>query len=220
MSFNTDCRNDSHTNEIDNYALNSVYQQLDNVQEKPKPYDQLQVRRNHGNVDTELTTEQTNTSFSRDEYSNTDILEYEQLDNAGKDTSTHAYDESNVTHGVKTDSINFFSKTTVTKEKYSKNELTKATAVTFEYEQLENTKRDKSLNVYDQLHGTVDIIANKQTNYRSKTTTPREQQRHDKPTEETTKINNMTVTLEYEQLDSAQKNKSVNVYDQLNVAKG
>lgn len=205
----TDCRRDRHTHEMDNYALNSDYLQLNNVQEKPKPYDQLQVRRDHGNVDTELTTEETNTSFSRDEYSNTDIVEYEQLDNSDKDTNTHAYDQLNVTRIVKTDSTNFFSNTTVSKEKYSKNESTKATAVTLEYEQLDNAKRDKSLNVYDQLHVT-DMIGNEQNNYNSMIL--RDQQ------EETTNLNHMTVTSEYEQFDSAKKDKRVNVCDQLDVA--
>lgn len=230
LSLNTDCRRDRHTNEIDNYALNSDYQQRDNVddvQEKPKPYDQLQVRLNHGNID----NEQTNTPFSRVEYSkyesiiesngihtNTVILEYEDLHKADKDTSTQSYDQLNVTRIVQSEPTSIFSKNKLSREKYSKIEMTNSTAVTSEYAQLDNAEKDKSPNVYDQLHVTDDTIGNKQTNYNSKTMILRDQQSKNEQTEETTVLNNMTVASEYEQWDSAKKDKSVNVYDQLDVA--
>ncbi|VDI08364.1 Hypothetical predicted protein [Mytilus galloprovincialis] len=223
LSLNTDCRRDRYTHEIDNYALNSDYQQLDNVQEKPKPYDQLQVRRNHGNVDTVPTIEQTNTSFSRDEYSNTDISEYEQLDNADTDTSTHAYDQLNVTHVEKTNPTSSLSKTTTSREQHSKHESTKATTklsyetVTSDYEQLNNAKKDKSMYVYDQLH-VKDMTDTEQTNYNSNITISRDKHSNDEPTDETTELKSMKDTSEYEQLDNARKDKSMNVYDRLDVA--
>lgn len=79
---------------------------------------------------------------------------------------------------------------------------------------MDYAKKDKSVNVYDQLHVT-DIIDTEPTNYNSKTMISRDQQSKDEPTEETTELNNMTVTSEYEQLDNAKKDESVNVYDQL-----
>lgn len=210
--MNTAGRKDRSTNNTDNNAVISDYQQLENtadVHKMTKAYDQLNVPRN-------LTTnDQANTSFSREEYSkyesiedsnrintNTVISEYEVLHNAEKDTSTQAYDQLN----VKTDPTTFF-----------KNESTKAIAATSEYEQLDNAKNVKGVDVYDELQAT-DMIDNKQTYYNSKTTKSRNQHSKNEQIKETVEVNHMTVTSEYEQLDNAKKDKSMNVYDQLEVA--
>ncbi|CAG2248515.1 unnamed protein product [Mytilus edulis] len=199
-SFNTAGREDLNTNDIDNNTVISDYQQLDDVddvQKKTNAYDQLSVTHSNG-INT-----------------NTVISDYEELHKSDKDTSTQAYDQLNVTREFKTEPTIFFSKITASTEKHSKTESTKATAATSEFEQLDNAKKDKSVNVYDQLHVT-DIIDNEQTNYNSMTTKPRDQQSNAKPTEETTKLNKRTVTSEYEHLDNATKDTSVNVYDNLN----
>ncbi|CAC5393839.1 unnamed protein product [Mytilus coruscus] len=219
LPLNTAGGEDGNTNEMDNYTVISDYQQLDNVDDLEKRtkaydmYDQLHVTRIE---EIDLTNGQSNTSFSREEYSKYESIdtneidnstvtsEYEQLDNAEKDTRTKAYDQLHVKHVVNTDTPNYYSKNLVSTKEHNNDEpIEKATAidkntVISEYEQLDNAKNDKSINVYDQLLVTH-VIDNDLTNYHSKTMISREEHSKNEPTDEINKLDKSTVSPEYEQ---------------------
>ncbi|CAC5374865.1 unnamed protein product [Mytilus coruscus] len=171
LSLDTARRKDCNTIELDNDIVFSDYQQLDDVNDeenKTKAYDQLHVT---CIVDTDSTNDQSNASFSKEEYSkyeliedsneiddNTATSEYEQLNNATKDTSMKAFDQLHVTHVVNTDPTYFYSKTMIPMEEHIKYEpVEEDTAmdkntITSEYEQLDNNETDKSVNMYDHLN--------------------------------------------------------------------
>lgn len=107
LSFDSASRNYRNINERDtsNDTVISDYQQLDDISDeerKTKAYDQLHVTRI---VEPYPSNDQPKTSFSREVYSNYELIEdsinvnkntvnseYEQLDKANKDTKMTAYD--------------------------------------------------------------------------------------------------------------------------------
>ncbi|CAC5391817.1 unnamed protein product [Mytilus coruscus] len=170
LSLSTVNRGDRNTNEIemDNYTVNSDYEQIDNIDnidKGTKANDQLHVTRF---VDTDPNTDQSNSSFSGKKISKNESIEKpKEIDN---------------------------------------------NAVTSEYQQLDNAEIDKSTKVYDLLHVTHVVDTNPYTNY-SKTLISGEEHSNYEPIEETTELDNITVISQLEQLDNAEKDKSLNVYE-------
>ncbi|XP_071143390.1 uncharacterized protein [Mytilus edulis] len=224
LSLKTAGREDRDTNEMDNYIIISDYQQLDKVKNrktKTKPYDQLHVKHP---VDSYQTDDHSNTLSSREEhtkyesienknkiFNNKVTLEYEVLNKTQQDKMTKAYDQLHYPHVVDTDSTNNHSTTIIESEQKHK---TSTNTTSLEYEELNNAEKDKSVNVYGQLNTTNEGSFNANM---SKTMISTEEHINNESIEAATAMDKHTVTLEYEQLDIAEKKEGINVYDQLHV---
>lgn len=155
----------------------------------------------------------------KDRYTNemdnyTIISDYQQLDKVkNRKTKTKPYDQLHVKHPVDSyqtdDHFNTLS-SRYEHNKYesieNKNEIVN-NKVTLEYEVLDKTQQDKMTKAYDQLHY-PHVVDTDSTNNHS-TTIIESEQKH--------KTSTHTTSLEYEEFNNAEKDKSVNVYDQLNI---
>lgn len=152
--------------------------------------------------------------------SNTVNAPYEQLNKTDTDniTQCQSYDQLIVNEADKTIKHN----TRNSREEEGKYESIEeplekySNALTAEYEQLEQSKIEKTTNVYDPLHYTH-VEDSDPTNARSNTIVSREE----KSKYETSQIENESdtnvVPLEYEQLDITKTDTSTKAYDQLHL---